>query len=633
MKLLIFIFLINSVLSYKYLRPLRDHENFQLVKVFKDVINELYLRPNIPFDLVTFGKYTPQAEKLFQSIRSSMDNFPMKIKHFEKVAFVKNNYSLVFNQSAIIIGKNIPLKNFNFHSRLQNDFPKEFIFLIYSYDIPQVNPNKSLTEFSIKNNKIQLYEYFLYDNSIKIDFITFEWFTADVCNKAKMLVINSFVWKSKKWKEPFGKIEKKFRNFYGCKIVVMQTHGHMKNQISGALENPVYDILDVVGSKANFTVYRQDGVEPFNGKVKLTVNNNLKLRPQVLCNLHFYKNSSFHVTTSFEDVKYSMVITKGEKYGSYEKLFKPFDITTWSLLLLTFSIAFIVIFIVNQTSKRIQNLLYGESIHFPILNVFGTFFGISQSRVPTSNFPRMVLMCFILFCLVIRTAYQGVFFEMMAGDIRKYVPTTIDGLLEENYTIFAIENHPGFEIFNRTIGKGHEIAYKFVNLKDVSCSLVEEALNKKAAFILDGFEIKVLPFLCTKDFSKLDAPFMSYPVALILQRNHFMYHVINEVVDQTIPAGIPQHWFNVYLENWYKNLSDYKNELKSLKLDDWRFGFDIWLAYLGFSFLVFIIEVLQWPKVKKAWSRKWKIKDERKRKKRAKKRLKTKKIQVKPKSF
>ncbi|KAG5673228.1 hypothetical protein PVAND_003292 [Polypedilum vanderplanki] len=198
----------------------------------------------------------------------------------------------------------------------------------------------------------------------------------------------------------------------------MQTHGHMKNQISGVLENPVYDMFDTIGSKTNFTVYRQDGVEPFNGKVKLIEQKRLILQPHVLCNFILFKNSSFHVTTSFNDLKYTMIITKGEKYNSYEKLFKPFNITTWSLLLLTFSIAFIMIFIVNQTSKRIQNLLYGESIHFPTLNVFGTLFGISQSRVPSLNFPRMVLMCFILFSCY-RTAYQGVFFEMMAGDMSK----------------------------------------------------------------------------------------------------------------------------------------------------------------------------------------------------------------------
>jgi hypothetical protein len=48
-------------------------------------------------------------------------------------------------------------------------------------------------------------------------------------------------------------------------------------------------------------------------------------------------------------------------------------------------------------------------------------------------------MVFIVFCLIIRTAYQGVLFEMITTDMRKESPNTMEELLQKNYTIYIFE--------------------------------------------------------------------------------------------------------------------------------------------------------------------------------------------------
>jgi hypothetical protein len=60
-------------------------------------------------------------------------------------------------------------------------------------------------------------------------------------------------------------------------------------------------------------------------------------------------------------------------------------------------------------------------------------------RLPVNNFARIILMIFIVFCLVIRTAYQGVLFEMITTDMRKTAPSSMKELLEQNYTIYLWE--------------------------------------------------------------------------------------------------------------------------------------------------------------------------------------------------
>ena len=132
-----------------------------------------------------------------------------------------------------------------------------------------------------------------------------------------------------------------------------------------------------------------------------------------------------------------IAITPGELYNNWEKLYLPFDIHTWTYLFIIFGIAFGFIFVVNQMPDTVQSLFYGEGIRMPAFNVLGTFFGIGQTRLPSSNFPRMILMFFILFCLIFRTAYQSVLFEMMTSDMRKPSPKTIQDLFEQCFTIYT----------------------------------------------------------------------------------------------------------------------------------------------------------------------------------------------------
>jgi hypothetical protein len=46
-------------------------------------------------------------------------------------------------------------------------------------------------------------------------------------------------------------------------------------------------------------------------------------------------------------------------------------------------------------------------------------------------------MIFIIFCLVVRTAYQGVLFEMIAADMRRQSPNTMQELYDQNYSIYV----------------------------------------------------------------------------------------------------------------------------------------------------------------------------------------------------
>lgn len=66
--------------------------------------------------------------------------------------------------------------------------------------------------------------------------------------------------------------------------------------------------------------------------------------------------------------------------------------------------------------------------------------------LPGRNFSRYLLTLFILFCLVIRTAYQGKQFELLQKDIRPADVESIDEMIERNFTLnFPITKQMFFE--------------------------------------------------------------------------------------------------------------------------------------------------------------------------------------------
>lgn len=58
--------------------------------------------------------------------------------------------------------------------------------------------------------------------------------------------------------------------------------------------------------------------------------------------------------------------------------------------------------------------------------------------LPGRNFARYLLANFILFCLVIRTAYQGMQFEFLQKDMRPNDVETIEEMIENNFTLLLI---------------------------------------------------------------------------------------------------------------------------------------------------------------------------------------------------
>lgn len=253
------------------------------------------------------------------------------------------------------------------------------------------------------------FAYFLKNTTTEIQLITIERFTEKACNQKQLVTLNTFEKSTMKWKTPLN-VQEKFKNFHNC---MLNSYTFLKSLYSNVLKSVDHrprgilnDIIRAVAGHGNFSLYFQFINERTGDLLAI---NGIILKPTIFQQItsikDFFLNS--HVTSTFADYAVIFVVTPSEKLTSYQKILKPFDSEIWKFLLITFGVAFSTVFVINRMPKVFQDLIFGRGVQSPSYNILGSFFGISQSRVPVENTARILLIFFVYFCLIFRTAYQG----------------------------------------------------------------------------------------------------------------------------------------------------------------------------------------------------------------------------------
>jgi hypothetical protein len=144
----------------------------------------------------------------------------------------------------------------------------------------------------------------------------------------------------------------------------------------------------------------------------------------------------FDATSSYISDSSIFIVPHGSDFTALEKLVYPFRFESWMAVISVFLIAFATIQIIRRRSKIVQNFIFGKGIHDNTLNMFAVFFGVSQKRLPGRNFARYLLMMFIIYSLIIRTLYQGSFYELLKSQKRHEEIKKIDEILERDLYIY-----------------------------------------------------------------------------------------------------------------------------------------------------------------------------------------------------
>lgn len=414
-----------------------------LVTAFQH-ISKVIFKANPELTMINYDS-DPSILNLLLSKTSQIT--PYKLKSFDKSA---TEYEI--HDSGILTFKSVKsLIEFNRKTNFTNLFAKPLQFFVHCQsvtvrELSALKETKRLLPIWIDGwpnildrSEIVHFQYFFIEEVDFIRLMTIVFYTSTQCDVPQLIEVNRFVKMTGRWKSSTFVI-KKFYNFHGCNLVfgVLNQPPALSFEFNdGKVQywGYTYEILTSLARHINYT---------FDIEFETYLDENMAKIDFMLLQACYHKEVVRMVRTFITHpyiLSYSyLAVPPGDEYDGYEKLLLPFDGYVWSLITLTFAIAILVIFLTNLTNHLTRSIVFGQNVTTPLLNVAMIFFGISQNVLPARNFARFIVMLFILYCLIIRTAWQAKMFEFMQQEMRKPQISSIDEMLEKNYLIHASTN-------------------------------------------------------------------------------------------------------------------------------------------------------------------------------------------------
>jgi len=242
------------------------------------------------------------------------------------------------------------------------------------------------------------------------------------------ITINTFTKANASWKTNNFEFAAAF-NLHNCELTftyennppetIVKVHDNGTEELVGGIAK---EIIEALGTELRFKPSFQSS-EAFGQHLHtFPISQNYEV-PSERCVTFIFK-------------KHRFVIPPGELFSGWEKLALPFDVPTWILVAITFAAGLLTIQVIYRFPMFVRNFVFGSDVSTPTLNIFIAFYGLGQIVLPGRNFARFLLMLFILWSLIIRTAYQGVMFEFLTGDGRKPEVKSFKELIEQKFILF-----------------------------------------------------------------------------------------------------------------------------------------------------------------------------------------------------
>lgn len=283
-------------------------------------------------------------------------------------------------------------------------------------------------------------------SSYKGNLFTFLPFKENSCDDVTPVMINEF---DRKWKTDIF-FPKKFKNLNKCPIKA-GTVDIKPAVIVGKFNKTSgfeIDILNNFATSLNFSVHFT--LYPPETMLKIKNNSVTQLMAEVynrkvdlIFGLYSLQKSRMDFLSETKFLYFDSIIAvvpPAVLIGSLQKLLLPFDFFTWIALSVVLSISIVVIFFLKLCFKKHRDFIVGRNTRNHFLNLWNVILGGSLHNLPQKNFARFLLMCFVIFCLIIRSSYTGSLFNNIRKDISEREIKSISELDEMEYTFYVYES-------------------------------------------------------------------------------------------------------------------------------------------------------------------------------------------------
>lgn len=305
-----------------------------------------------------------------------------------------------------------------------------------------------------------------------------------------------------------------------------------------------------------------------------------------------HRRSTFMTASEFYfSIPFIVIVPSGTLLTPFEKLFRPFKLSVWILLMFVFFTAAGVVTFVKIQTAEVRRFVFGKGNKSPYLNILSVFVGVSMPLLPRRNFARSLLMMFLLFSIVKRTLYQGALFQFLQADDRNKEIQSIDELVEKDLKVFMLPSsleHTNNMKFNRqrVVVNSTELVKKRRETMDPEAKIaVTSSLEQILYFNKINYKNSSTLTVCKENL-------FTFQYGIYFRKNSFLEKVFNQKISIFKSSALIDFWASDYISAKFLNIKIHDGSPKKLNIHQLTGGFQVLFIGLGVGFFVLICELL-----------------------------------------
>ncbi|XP_062539200.1 uncharacterized protein LOC134207510 [Armigeres subalbatus] len=403
------------------------------------------------------------------------------------------------------------------------------------------------------------------------------------------------------WKR-VGLIDSRLHNFYGCPLLVgtydnppFMSIGEEHGELQGIEGN----LVSIISRKLNFTtkiiVPPSEDLLRFGikqGIVDLVHGNRVDFAlgafgmfPELL---QLMVPGVMHFDSAF-----TFAVSDGRPYTAFEKLFFPLQSCVWIGVSVTLVCAVGCIAIVNKLDWTVRNFVYGRGNRAPVLTLICVLLVGGVNRCPRRNFARTLVMFWILFTLILRTAYQGSLYRILQTTLNVTSPTTLHGIYDANLDLYMRDSAKQYitiapELSNKIL---------FLTTDRLIRHMVDQLGQRKlvnAAILLSVDRVAHYnKFNPANQFIKIIRDTMfRYHMTIFYPKNSLLKFAFDMEVLKLSQSGLLELWASRYGDYNFHRMMEQTEFIKPLAIEHLIGAFEIHVVLLAVSVIVFLLEAI-----------------------------------------
>lgn len=371
-----------------------------------------------------------------------------------------NNGYFYLNNSAIILFDSF--RNYRMFENvlfIHEHKIEDIDLFIYCADL-----TTQVLKLNLPSDDYQIRTY-LIDDGEEITLESRSLFTSQRCFWPQLVEINRFSRLTQQWTtNEFT--SSTVTNFHGCRLTFgiggYQLGAHVafsKDKTTFSFVGYHISMIRALSSHLNFTIsYSFIFGGHFNNSACV-----LNLSTVQIERINFYRGA---ISGPIFSSSLVVAVPSGRPFTALEKIFLPFDEFIWLGIAIVFLVAFgVIALIMCSKSSSLYEIVIDLKVKTPTLNIVRSAMGIGQTLLPNRHSARVLLATFLLFNVVLRTAYQGKYFQFLITN--KHGPSiqTIDEIIK-------LQHRRQFKVFieatnNRNFFQDLEIMKRYVIVVDL----------------------------------------------------------------------------------------------------------------------------------------------------------------------